>query len=99
MSEKMGYRDSSFDDDDNGNDVEQSTLLADNAEKGQADSSMADRLPQHHEDTVSINKKLWYLLGYFICNIGLTLYNKAILGSVSHMSTRCLTDNAHQLQH
>ncbi|RYP02508.1 hypothetical protein DL766_010335 [Monosporascus sp. MC13-8B] len=37
--------------------------------------------PQNHEDTVSTKKKLIYLAGYFICNIGLTIYNKAILGS------------------
>ncbi|RYP02281.1 hypothetical protein DL764_005847 [Monosporascus ibericus] len=37
--------------------------------------------PQNHEDTVSTRKKLIYLAGYFVCNIGLTIYNKAILGS------------------
>jgi hypothetical protein len=71
------------------NDIEQAGLLASDAEKGQADIS-GPQQPQHHEDTVSMDKKLWYLLGYFICNIGLTLYNKAILGSVSHVQPRVL---------
>ncbi|KAH9904397.1 triose-phosphate transporter family-domain-containing protein [Xylariomycetidae sp. FL2044] len=35
----------------------------------------------NHEDTVSLQKKLGALAGYFMCNIGLTIYNKAILGS------------------
>ncbi|KIV88873.1 hypothetical protein PV10_08506 [Exophiala mesophila] len=37
--------------------------------------------PQNHEDTVAIRDKLIALAGYFLCNIGLTIYNKAILGS------------------
>ena len=45
--------------------------------------------PQNHEDTVAIRDKLIALAGYFLCNIGLTIYNKAILGSV--MTTRLLT--------
>lgn len=66
-------------------DTDHAGLLAQDVEKGQdsSNSDMNPERPQHHEDTVSTNKKLWYLLGYFICNIGLTLYNKAILGSVS----------------
>jgi hypothetical protein len=63
------------------NDTEQAGLLTEDVEKGQ-DSSLSPLTP-HHEDTVSTNKKLVYLAGYFLCNIGLTLYNKAILGSVS----------------
>lgn len=35
-----------------------------------------------HEHTVPIRKKLVALLGYFLCNVGLTLYNKAVLGKV-----------------
>jgi len=38
--------------------------------------------PINHEDTVATRKKLIALAGYFICNIGLTIYNKAVLGSV-----------------
>jgi hypothetical protein len=38
--------------------------------------------PQNHEDTVPTRTKLIALAGYFLCNIGLTMYNKAILGSV-----------------
>lgn len=63
------------------NDTEQAGLLAADVEKGQAIPSPSSHT--HHEDTVSTNKKLMYLAGYFLCNIGLTLYNKAILGSVS----------------
>jgi len=37
--------------------------------------------PGNHEDTVPTKTKLVALLCYFLCNIGLTLYNKAILGS------------------
>jgi len=33
---------------------------------------------------VPTRKKLVALLGYFLCNIGLTLYNKAVLGKVHH---------------
>ncbi|RYO77170.1 hypothetical protein DL762_009438 [Monosporascus cannonballus] len=47
--------------------------------------------PQNHEDTVSTKKKLIYLAGYFICNIGLTIYNKAILGSLGHYHAAKLT--------
>lgn len=74
------YRDDSLEDD-----SEQKAFIATDVEKGQAsEPALLQASPQHHEDTVSTNKKLWYLAGYFICNIGLTLYNKAILGSVSH---------------
>ncbi|ETN43807.1 uncharacterized protein HMPREF1541_11131 [Cyphellophora europaea CBS 101466] len=59
-------------------DREQAGLLAQDVEKGQEAITPPS---QHHEDTVSTNKKLVYLFGYFLCNIGLTLYNKAILGS------------------
>jgi hypothetical protein len=37
----------------------------------------------NHEDTVPTRIKLFALAGYFLCNVGLTMYNKAILGSVS----------------
>ncbi|KAH7031652.1 triose-phosphate transporter family-domain-containing protein [Microdochium trichocladiopsis] len=37
--------------------------------------------PINHEDTIATRKKLIALAGYFVCNIGLTIYNKAILGS------------------
>jgi len=37
--------------------------------------------PINHEDTVATRKKLIALAGYFVCNIGLTIYNKAVLGS------------------
>ncbi|RYP49473.1 hypothetical protein DL768_004832 [Monosporascus sp. mg162] len=47
--------------------------------------------PQNHEDTVSTRKKLIYLAGYFVCNIGLTIYNKAILGSLGHYHAAKLT--------
>lgn len=63
------------------NDSDRAGLLAQDVEKGQA--SQVTPPTQHHEDTVSTQKKLIYLAGYFLCNIGLTLYNKAILGSVS----------------
>lgn len=63
------------------NDSDRAGLLAQDVEKGQA--SQVTPPTQHHEDTVSTQKKLVYLAGYFLCNIGLTLYNKAILGSVS----------------
>jgi hypothetical protein len=59
---------------------EGSGLLSQDPEKQSTSTSHSS---QPHEDTVSTNKKLAYLAGYFICNIGLTLYNKAILGSVS----------------
>jgi len=39
-----------------------------------------------HEHTVPTRKKLVALLGYFLCNVGLTLYNKAVLGKVCHFS-------------
>lgn len=68
------------------NDTEQAGLLAQDVEKGQA--AQAASPTQHHEDTVSTHKKLIYLAGYFLCNIGLTLYNKAILGSVSVAPSR-----------
>lgn len=45
--------------------------------------------PTNHEDTVSTRDKLVALGVYFLCNIGLTIYNKAILGSV--MTTCLLT--------
>lgn len=35
-----------------------------------------------YERTVSTKKKFFALLGYFVCNVGLTLYNKAVLGKV-----------------
>lgn len=38
--------------------------------------------PVNHEDTIATRKKLIALAGYFVCNIGLTIYNKAVLGSV-----------------
>ncbi|KAJ1333008.1 solute carrier family 35 member E3 [Microdochium nivale] len=37
--------------------------------------------PVNHEDTIATRKKLIALAGYFVCNIGLTIYNKAVLGS------------------
>ena len=39
-------------------------------------------LPDDDEYTVSTRKKLLALAGYFFCNVGLTIYNKAVLGSV-----------------
>ena len=36
----------------------------------------------NHEHTVSTRRKLLALAGYFFCNVGLTIYNKAVLGSV-----------------
>jgi hypothetical protein len=62
---------------------EGSGLLSQDPEK---QSTSISHSSQPHEDTVSTNKKLAYLAGYFICNIGLTLYNKAILGSVRPLS-------------
>lgn len=36
-----------------------------------------------YERTVSTKKKFLALLEYFVCNVGLTLYNKAVLGKAS----------------
>lgn len=38
------------------------------------------------EYTVPTTQKLMALGIYFLCNVGLTLYNKAVLGSVSETS-------------
>ena len=39
-------------------------------------------LPVGDEHSVSARKKLIALAGYFFCNVGLTIYNKAVLGPV-----------------
>ena len=63
-------------------DAESERQLDDDLEKGVVTEQIPAAPPQNHEDTVSTKKKLIALAGYFICNIGLTIYNKAILGSV-----------------
>lgn len=55
---------------DNDHDVEKTTT--------QVSSPPSDH---RHEHTVPLQRKLLYLLGYFLCNVGLTIYNKAVLGS------------------
>ena len=63
-------------------DAESERQLDDDLEKGVVTEQTKVAPPQNHEDTVSTKKKLIALAGYFVCNIGLTIYNKAILGSV-----------------
>ncbi|RYP61731.1 hypothetical protein DL771_010026 [Monosporascus sp. 5C6A] len=75
--------------------TEQAGLLSEregdvDLEKGAVQQTPATP-PQNHEDTVSTKKKLTYLAGYFVCNIGLTIYNKAILGSLGHYHAAKLT--------
>ena len=73
-----------------GDAAEQAGLLRDNEAERQLDDDLEKGVviqespppTQNHEDTVSTKKKLIALAGYFVCNIGLTIYNKAILGSV-----------------
>lgn len=45
-----------------------------------------------HEHMVPTRKKLVALLGYFLCNVGLTLYNKAVLGKVCQSSMLNLSE-------
>lgn len=52
-----------------------------------ASDEKLQRLPRSsviYEQTVSTKKKLLALLGYFVCNVGLTVYNKAVLGKVMY---------------
>lgn len=48
------------------------------------EGKLKDRGPSSllYERTISTRKKSLSLLGYFVCNVGLTLYNKAVLGKV-----------------
>ena len=60
-------------------DVEHDTLLPIQGERNDAEPGAKVAL----EYTVPTTKKLMALGVYFLCNVGLTLYNKAVLGSVS----------------
>ena len=59
--------------------VEQASLLSQQVD---VEKAPLPPPPISHEHTVSTRKKLVALFGYFVCNVGLTLYNKAVLGSV-----------------
>jgi len=67
--------------------VEREGLLASDLERDghvvQNQASPTTTALDSYEHTVSTRRKLLALLGYFICNIGLTLYNKTVFGFVS----------------
>ena len=73
--------------------VEREGLLASDLERDgrvvQNQASPTMTTLDSYEHTVSTRRKLLALLGYFICNIGLTLYNKTVFGFVS-LSARTL---------
>lgn len=75
-------RDSSFDDSSSADSIallERDINNSGDLEKGQPQEPAP--APINHEYTVPLRTKLIALAGYFLCNIGLTIYNKAILGS------------------
>lgn len=58
------------------------------------ESGVGGKLPDPHglsmpiyDRSVSMQRKLIALLGYFVCNVGLTIYNKAILGKVNMLTS------------
>lgn len=54
-------------------------------EKQRAEVDKLSALPPSNVDSermVSTKQKFVALLGYFLCNVGLTVYNKAVLGKV-----------------
>lgn len=62
--------------------VEKEGLLAPETKDVEKGHLPPPALPVDDEYTVSTRKKLLALAGYFFCNVGLTIYNKAVLGSV-----------------
>lgn len=68
----------------NRQDVEQQIEEGRVLENDEKPTTLPTPAAPEHEHTVPTRKKLVALLGYFLCNVGLTLYNKAVLGKVSH---------------